>query len=69
MTQGFPGPGTWLVFGVILVPVYVMIVAWFIGKPRTTRMALLGVGYLVGLTVALWTAMFLKTMLLDLVFF
>ncbi|WP_255171556.1 hypothetical protein [Natrononativus amylolyticus] len=69
MTTGFPGPGTWLVFGVILVPVYVMLVAWFAGEPRDTRMAALGVGYLVGLTVLLWTGMFLKTVLLDLVFF
>ena len=69
MTTGFPGPGTWLVFGVILVPVYVMVAAWFLGKPRNYRMAFLGLGYLVGLTVLLWTAMFVKTMVLDLVFF
>ena len=69
MTTGFPGPGTWLVFGVILVPVYVMVIAWFAGEPRKPKTALLGLGYLIGLTVALWGGMFLKTMVIDLVFF
>ncbi len=63
------GPGTWLIFGVIFVPVYVVLAAWFLGEPRNTRTAVLGVGYLVGLTVLLWTGMFLKTMLIDLLFF
>lgn len=63
------GPGTWLIFGIILAPVYVVLAAWFLGEPRDTRTALLGVGYLVGLTVLLWAGMFVKTVLIDLLFF
>ena len=69
MTAGFPGPGTVLVFGVILVPVYVMVAAWFLGEPRDRKTAFLGLGYLVGLTTLLWVGMFLKTVVIDLVFF
>ncbi len=63
------GPGTVLIFGIILVPVYVVLAAWFAGDPRDTKTALMGVGYLAGLTVALWMGMFVKTMLISLVFF
>lgn len=63
------GPGTWLIFGIIGLPVYTVLLAWFLGKPRDTRTALLGVSYLVGLTVLLWTGMFVKTVVLDLLFF
>jgi len=63
------GPGTWLIFGVIFVPVYVVLAAWFLGEPRNTRTALLGVGYLVGLTVALWAGMYALSVVIDLLFF
>lgn len=46
-----------------------MLAAWFLGEPRDTRTGLLGVGYLVGLTTALWVGMFLTTVKLDLLFF
>ena len=63
------GPGTWLVFGVILVPVYGMLLGWFLGEPRDLRTGLLGVGYLVGLTTALWVVFGLFTILLGVIFF
>lgn len=63
------GPGTWLIFGIILVPVYTVILAWFLGEPRDTKTAVLGLGYLVGLTTLLWTGMFIKTVVIDVVFF
>ena len=63
------GPGTWLIFGIILVPVYAVLLAWFLGEPRDTKTGLLGVSYLVGLTVALWGGMFALTVVIGLVFF
>ena len=63
------GPGTWLIFGVIFVPVYVVLAAWFLGEPRNARTALLGVGYLVGLTVALWAGMYALSVVIDIAFF
>ncbi|MFC7212699.1 hypothetical protein ACFQMM_05020 [Saliphagus sp. GCM10025308] len=63
------GPGTWLIFGIILVPVYVVLLAWYLGEPRDRKTATLGVVYLVGLTTLLWTAMFIKTVILDVIFF
>ncbi|MFC4544644.1 hypothetical protein ACFO5R_22175 [Halosolutus amylolyticus] len=66
---GFPNIGTWLIFAVILVPVYVMIAAWFLGEPRDTKTGLLGVTYLVGITAQMWIGMFILTMLIGIVFY
>lgn len=63
------GPGTWLIFGVVLLPVYLMLLGWFLGDPRDARTGLLGVGYLVALTAGLWTGLFAFTVLLGVIFF
>ncbi|SDR42456.1 hypothetical protein [Natronobacterium texcoconense] len=66
---GFPNTGSWLIFGVILVPIYVMVTAWFVGSPRETSTGLLGVVYLVGLTSGMWVSMFVLTVIIGIVFF
>ncbi len=49
-----PYVGTWLIFGIVLLPVYMVLLAWFLGKPRKLRLSLLGVGYVIGLIALLW---------------
>ncbi|MCU4924741.1 hypothetical protein OB905_01920 [Halobacteria archaeon AArc-dxtr1] len=66
---GFPNIGTFLIFGVILVPVYVMLAAWFLGKPRDLKTALLGCGIFFGLIIGLWVAMFLQMELVGILFY
>ncbi|TYT62222.1 hypothetical protein [Natrialba swarupiae] len=66
---GFPNTGSWLIFGVVLVPIYVMVTAWFVGTPRDTKTGLLGVTYLVGLTTTMWVSMLVMTLVIGLVFF
>ncbi|THE64974.1 hypothetical protein D8Y22_10195 [Salinadaptatus halalkaliphilus] len=66
---GFPNTGTWLIFGVVLVPIYAMVIAWFTGTPRDAKTGLLGVGYLVGLTSSMWISMFVLTVIIGIVFF
>jgi hypothetical protein len=66
---GFPNIGTYLIFAVILVPIYVMVAAWFLGEPRETKAGLLGVSYLVGITAQMWIGMFVLTMLIAIVFY
>ncbi|MFU8868509.1 hypothetical protein [Natronococcus sp.] len=66
---GFPNIGTYLIFGVILVPVYVMVAAWFLGEPRETGTGLLGVSYLVGITAQMWIGMFILTVIIGIVFY
>ena len=66
---GFPNIGTYLIFGVILVPVYVMVIAWFAGEPRDTKTGVMGVAYLVGITAAMWVPMFFLTVLIGIIFF
>ena len=65
----FVGPGTYLIFGIVLLPVYVMVIAWFLGDPRDAETGLLGVGYLVGLTTTLWGGLFLATLAIGYAFF
>lgn len=63
------GPGTYLIFGIVLVPIYLMVVSWFLGEPRESKKGLLGVGYLVGLTTSLWGGLYVATVVIKLVFF
>lgn len=66
---GFANEGTWIIFAVILVPIYVMLAAWFLGEPRDTKSGLLGVSYLVGLTTSMWVGMFVLTVIIGVVFY
>ena len=65
----FVGPGTYLIFGIVLLPIYIMVVAWFLGRPRERTKGLLGVGYLAAITVGLWGGLFVATMVIKLAFF
>ncbi|ELY44181.1 MULTISPECIES: hypothetical protein [Natronorubrum] len=66
---GFPNIGTYLIFGVILVPIYIMVISWFAGEPRDTKTGLLGVSYLVGIAAQMWIGMFILTVIIGLVFY
>ncbi|MCU4799264.1 hypothetical protein OB920_02620 [Halobacteria archaeon HArc-gm2] len=68
-TLPFVGPGTYLIFGIVLAPVYLMLVAWFLGEPSDRQSALLGVGYVAGLTTAIWGGLFVVTMVIKFAFF
>ena len=61
--------GTILIFGVVLLPVYIMLIGWFAGGPRELRTPLLGVGILASVTVGLWGGLALFGALLGLLFF
>lgn len=66
---GFVNEGTWVIFALILVPIYVMLIAWFVGKPRDVKSQVLGVTYLVGITTMMWGGMFVITMLIGVLFY
>lgn len=61
--------GRWLIFGIILLPIYTMLLAWFIGKPRNFPMAFRGLAYLLGLIVLLWGGLFALSMVIRFAFF
>lgn len=63
------GIGPLLMFGVVLSPIYVMLLGWFLDRPREVRPALIGVGFIVGFTVAAWAAAALFAFFLRVVFF
>ena len=62
-------PGTILIFGVVMAPVYMMLIGWFAGSPRELRTPLLGVGILASVTVGLWAGLALLGAALGLLFF
>ena len=61
--------GRWLLFGIILAPVYGMLLGWFLGKPRNYRLALRGVALLLGMIVVLWGGLFTLSVVIKFVFF
>lgn len=69
--SGIPlfGPGTWLIFGIVLAPVYIMLSAWVLGEPSDRTPLLLGVGYLIGLTTLLWGGFLIVTLIIGALFF
>ena len=62
-------PGAWLIFFIILVPVYAAVIAWYVGKPGDVKRATMGLGYLIGLTLALWVPFYIATVVIGLIFF
>lgn len=60
-----PAYGLWLLFGVVLTPLYLMLAGWIFGRPRQLRLPLIGVGFLIGLTVVAWGGMALFALLLG----
>ena len=42
--------GILIMFGIVFVPVYVMLAGWFLGEPREFRPVAKGIGYLVAYT-------------------
>jgi hypothetical protein len=61
--------GLVLIFGVVLVPLYIMLTAWFAGRPHDIRLSMTGVGYLVSITVGMWVGLAAFAFVLGLVFF
>lgn len=45
--------GLYVIFGIIMLPVYVMIVGWFVGKPRDFRTLALTFVYVFSLLIAI----------------
>jgi len=68
MTWDILYPGTWVIFGVIGLPVYTAILSWFLGKPRTIKHALMALTYLIGFIVSMWTGLYILTQIIGIVF-
>lgn len=64
-----PTYGLWLLFGIVFAPVYVMLAGWTVGRPRELRLPLIGVSFLIGLTILAWGGMALFAFVLRIAFF
>ncbi len=62
------GLGPVLIFGIVLSPVYLMLIGWLLGRPRELRLPLIGIGYLAGFTALAWGGMALFALLVDILF-
>lgn len=45
--------GGYVIFGFIMLPIYLMILGWVFGKPREFRTVAVTLGYVVGLLLAI----------------
>ncbi|AUX09716.1 hypothetical protein AArcSl_2091 [Halalkaliarchaeum desulfuricum] len=50
--------GLYVIFGIIMLPVYVMVLGWFLGKPRDFRSIALTFGYMLVFVGALVIGLF-----------
>ena len=62
-------PGTILIFGIVLAPLYAVIIGWFRGRPNDTGLSIMGLVYLFGITTALWGGLLIFSLLIGLLFF
>ena len=64
------GPfGLFLIFGIILSPVYLMLAGWLFGRPRELRLPLIGAGFIAGFTALAWGGMAAFALAVDLLYF
>jgi len=61
--------GDILILGIVFAPIYLMLLGWFLGRPRDLRLALIGVGYMTAITVGMWGGLALFAAVLKVVFF
>jgi hypothetical protein len=61
--------GEIVILGVVFAPVYLMLLGWFLGRPRELRLPLIGVGYLVSITVGMWVGLALFAAALGVAFY
>lgn len=52
-TQEIIRVGGYVIFGFIMLPVYLMVLGWLIGKPRDYRTVAITVGYVVALLLSI----------------
>lgn len=58
--------GLYVIFGIVMLPVYAMIVGWFVGKPRDLRTVGVTFGYLLAFTAALVVGLFVLDVVVSL---
>lgn len=50
MTHAITNIGLIVIFGIVMIPVYLMVAGWLFGTPRDYRTVGVSVGYMVGFT-------------------
>lgn len=61
--------GLVLILCIVLLPVYIMLLGWFLSGPRDMRVTMTGVTYLASVTVGLWVGLAAFAAFLGLIFF
>lgn len=59
MTHDIIHIGLYVIFGIVLLPVYVMLLGWFVGKPHRFRTIALTLGYMVAFGAMILVGMFI----------
>lgn len=67
MTHGIVHIGLYVVFGIVLLPVYAMIAGWLLGRPRDFRTVAIGLASIAGLILAMVIATWIGGQLIGFV--
>lgn len=59
MTHSIEHIGLFVIFGIVMLPVYVMVAGWLVGKPRDYRSVGIGLASIVGLIIAMVVAVYI----------
>lgn len=55
---GFDATGFLLLFGIVMSPIYLMFLGWFLGRPRDLRLPLIATAVFVGLVLVAWLGLY-----------
>lgn len=66
MTHAISYIGVYVIFGIVLLPVYAMIAGWLLGKPRDFKTVAIGLSSVFGLIIAMIIAVWLGGMVVGL---
>ncbi|WP_254863044.1 hypothetical protein [Halovivax gelatinilyticus] len=53
MTHAITNIGLIVIFGIVMIPVYLMVAGWLFGGPRDFRTVGISIGYMLGFTVVI----------------
>ena len=67
MTHEVAHIGLYVIFGIVLLPVYLMLIGWFVGKPQYFRAIALTLGFMITYAVSIILGIFVMGVILSVV--
>ena len=65
MTHEVAHIGLYVIFGIVLLPVYLMLIGWFVGKPQYFRAIALTLGFMISYAISIIIGIFVMGVVLS----